>query len=71
MQRDTSGEAGATHTADVLTRSFPTGKPGKYFSLGEKASPCSPIRLFSPSSANFLWVKAVQERLFTPTDLTG
>jgi hypothetical protein len=29
------------------------------------------FREFSSNCANFLWVKAVQERLFTHTDLTG
>jgi hypothetical protein len=32
---------------------------------------CAPIQLFSPNRVNFLCVKAVQERLFTHTDLTG
>ena len=29
------------------------------------------FRCFRSHRPNFLWIKAVQERLFTPTDLTG
>jgi hypothetical protein len=71
VQRDTSGEAGATLPVDDRPRNPHTGKAGKYFSTREKPSSCAPIQEFSSNSANFLWVKAVQERLFTHTDLTG
>jgi hypothetical protein len=37
-----------------------------------KNFPLAPkFRCFRSHRPNFLWIKAVQERLFTPTDLTG
>jgi hypothetical protein len=39
--------------------------------LVKKLPPCEPIQLFWSKRPNFLRVKAVQERLFGHTDLTG
>ena len=71
MERDVCGEPGATHSVDGCSRTPHTRKPGKYFKAGEKASGSAPIQVFSANDANFLRVKAVQERMFTQTDLTG
>jgi len=45
--------------------------PENISAVVKKLPVCAPIQLFSPNRPNLLRVKAVQERLFTPTDLTG
>jgi hypothetical protein len=45
--------------------------PENISALVKKLPVCAPIQLFLRNRPNFLRVKAVHERLFTHTDLTG
>jgi hypothetical protein len=54
-----------------VVRAFLPENQENISALVKKLLASPPIHLFSPNQPNFLWVKAVQERLLTDTDLTG
>jgi hypothetical protein len=55
----------------TVVEAFIPQNPENISALVQKLPVCAPIQVFSLNRPNLLRVKAVQERLFTHTDLTG